>query len=91
MAFQLPLPEPLRRAQWKVKIRDKERAEPPHVSIMHKHRTWRFDLRSRRFLDKEPPPSDCSAEVLKAILAALPTLVAAWDDMYPHNPVGGTA
>jgi hypothetical protein len=35
------------RRQWKVKIRDRERAEPPHVSVLHGTECWRMDLAHR--------------------------------------------
>jgi hypothetical protein len=38
MAFSLPLSPPLRAQGWKVKIRDRERSEPPHVTILHRTR-----------------------------------------------------
>jgi len=34
MAFALTLTTALKRARWKVKIRDKETREPPHVTIL---------------------------------------------------------
>jgi hypothetical protein len=44
MAFRLPLPDPLPARGCKVKIRDLERNEPPHVTIVQKQRAWRFAL-----------------------------------------------
>ena len=38
MPFELPLPKKLKAEGWKVKIREKERVEPPHVTVMHKAR-----------------------------------------------------
>ena len=67
MAFPLPLSPPLPAQGWKVKIRDRERNEPPHVTILHRTRAWRFDLRSGGFLDEEPDPKDVPEEVLAAI------------------------
>ncbi|HVS11835.1 MAG TPA: hypothetical protein VMS76_18355 [Planctomycetota bacterium] len=52
MPFALELPDHLRRAGWKVKVRDKERLEPPHVTILFKARTWRLDLGTREFLER---------------------------------------
>ena len=51
MAFDFPLPKRLAKAGWKVKIRDKERLEEPHVTIIKGTNCWRFGLRSRAFLD----------------------------------------
>ncbi|SRR6266571_1093730 len=56
MPFALKLPEPWASRGWKAKIRDRERLEPPHVTILHKTSAWRFELRSEKFLDREPDP-----------------------------------
>ena len=58
MTFTLNLTEPWASRGWKVKIRDRERLEPPHVTVVHKTRTWRFGLRSEGFLDEEPDPKE---------------------------------
>ena len=87
MAFELALPPPFPAQDWKVKIRDKERAEPPHVTILHRKKAWRFGLRERAFLDGEPPPREVPFEILEAIHAAHDLLCAEWDLRYPHNPV----
>jgi hypothetical protein len=50
MPFDLPLPRKLKAAGWKVKIREKERVEPPHVTVMHKADQWRLGLRERQLL-----------------------------------------
>jgi hypothetical protein len=55
VAYELELPKKLKAERWKVKIRDRERSEPPHVTILHKTRAWRIGLRSGSFLDREPP------------------------------------
>ena len=36
MPFELPLTRRLKVEGWNVKIREQERVEPPHVTIMHK-------------------------------------------------------
>lgn len=87
MAFSLPLPDPLPARGWKVKIRNLERNEPPHVTILHKTRAWRFDLRSLRFLDKEPDPRDVPDEVVAEIKQEVERLRREWDAMYPENPI----
>ena len=56
MAYTLPLPT--RFKQWKVKIHDLERVEPPHVHIIRRTESWRLDLRTGRYMDKEPDPAD---------------------------------
>ncbi|WP_406694687.1 hypothetical protein V5E97_26885 [Singulisphaera sp. Ch08] len=35
---------------WKVKIQEKERLEPPHVTVWHGERMWRIGLRNRDFI-----------------------------------------
>ena len=50
MPFDVPLPKKLKAEGWKVKIREKERVEPPHVTIMHKADEWRLGLRDRQLL-----------------------------------------
>jgi hypothetical protein len=86
--YSLPLPPHLSGQGWKAKIRDKERLEPPHVSVIHKTRTWRIDLRRGRFLDHEPPPKAVPAALRRHISDNLPLLRDVWDRMYPENPVG---
>lgn len=88
MAFSLVLPTDLRRAGWKVKIRDKERLEPPHVTLLFKTSAWRVDLRSGEFLDVGASWRDVDPDVRTAVEAAWDELRAAWDSIYPDNPVG---
>jgi hypothetical protein len=52
MPFDLRLARQLAKAGWKVKIRDKERLEEPHLTIIKGTRSWRIGLRSRAFLDE---------------------------------------
>lgn len=85
MAFTLPLPVRLR--QWKVKIRDLERVEPPHVHVLRRTESWRIDLRTNAFMDAEPDPDQVPAELRELVTQQLPALRAAWDQMYPENPV----
>jgi hypothetical protein len=75
-------------AGWKVKIREKERVEPPHVTIMHKVDEWRLGLRDRRLL--VPPGGrirDIDPAVMQIIEGHWERLIAAWDEKYPENPV----
>lgn len=87
MAYALKLPKKFKDQKWKAKIRDKERTEPPHVTILHKARAWRIGLRDSAFLDKEPPPGDVPDDLVKFVQAHMDELVAEWDAMYPENPV----
>jgi hypothetical protein len=61
--------------------------EPPHVTIMHKAKAWRFGLRTQQFLDAEPDPTEIPDEVLEATRADLSLLRQTWDRMYPENPI----
>jgi hypothetical protein len=72
---------------WKVKIHDRERVEPPHVTIKRKTMSWRWSLRSKRFLDREPDPRDVPEGLLEAFHPFLELLCTTWDRMYPENPI----
>ena len=87
MAFVVELPSPWRERGWKIKIRDRERVEIPHVTVLYRRTAWRFGLRTPGFLDLEPDPALVPAEVLAQIDARLDDLRAAWDRMYPENPI----
>jgi hypothetical protein len=87
MAFSLPLPPPWDSQGWKVKIRDRERLEPPHVTILHRSRAWRWNLRSGGFMDADPPPGDVPKEIVALVQENLARLCAEWDARYPSNPV----
>ena len=86
MAFQLLLPKRYRR-QWSVKIRDRERVEPPHVTIMRRTQAWRLDLRTGEFMDREPDPDGVPAALLAVIRKRWKFLCATWDEIYLENPV----
>jgi hypothetical protein len=89
MAYTLPLSEALKKARWKVKIRDKEIREPPHVTIIRGTEAWRIDLRTGAFMDDEPDPADVPASLLKIVRAETnwQQLCEQWNAMYPGNPV----
>ena len=90
MPFDVPLPKKLKAEGWKVKIREKERVEPPHVTIMHKADEWRLGLRDRRLL--VPPGGrlkDIEPAVMEIIEEHWDALIEAWDAKYPENPVSG--
>ena len=90
MPFALTLPEPWASRGWKAKIRDRERLEPPHVTILHRTRAWRFDLRSETFLDREPDPSEVPEVLVEAVRSNLELLRKEWDRLFPENPVFST-
>ena len=87
MAYALKLPKKFKDQKWKAKIRDRERTEPPHVTILHKTRAWRIGLRDGAFVDKEPPPGDVPDDLVHFVREHVGVLVAEWDRMYPENPV----
>lgn len=70
-----------------MKIRDRERVEPPHVTILWKTKAWRLGLRSDTFLDERPDPAEVPDALLDAIRGSWDELIAKWDEMYPENPV----
>lgn len=88
MTYALMLPERLRRQGWKVKIRNLERGEAPHVTIIFKTRAWRYGLRDLRFLDTSPNPRDVSGEVTDQVRDRIEVLRREWDVRYPENPIG---
>ncbi len=67
MAFNLGLPDALRKARWKVKIRDKETREPPHATIIRGTEAWRINLRTGQFMDSKPDPSEVPSEIIDII------------------------
>lgn len=91
MAFSLPLTAALKNARWKVKIRDKETREPPHVTIIRGTDAWRIDERTGEFVDDSPDPSEVSDELIELIEgeANWKLLCDEWDKMYPDYPVSG--
>ena len=88
MAFSLRLPRLLAKMRWKVKIRDRERVEDPHITIIHGTQVWRVCLRDGRFMDggswKDMPDG-----LQEAVRDNWERLRTAWDGMYPHNLVRG--
>lgn len=86
MPYELLLPNALK--PWKVKIFDNELLfEEPHVTIIFKSTCWRFSLRSRSFLDKNPEPSEVPSRVVAHIEAKLETLCNEWNARFPTNPI----
>jgi hypothetical protein len=90
MPFELGLPKRLRDAGWKVKIRDKERLEPPHVTILRRFRSWRVSLRDGRFLDADDSWAEIDPEVRSVIQANWDEIIRQWDHRYPSNSVSST-
>jgi hypothetical protein len=92
MPFELKLPAAIKKSGWKVKIMEKERLEPPHVTILYKASpSQRLGLRDGTFL--VPPGGTWGGippEVQHTIESNWQALIEAWDRMYPENPVKGT-
>lgn len=90
MSYSLPLSAALKRARWKVKIRDKEIREPPHVTLIRGTKAWRIDLRTGNFMDGAPDPREVPAELVDFIRAQTTwrRLCDEWNRMYPSNLIG---
>jgi hypothetical protein len=91
MAFNLPLPRQLAKVGWKVKIRDKERLEEPHITIIKGTACWRLGLRSRMFLDEGCNWKDLPGQ-LRSVIEDKDNwerLSQAWDAEYPNNLIAG--
>ena len=89
MPFELDLPPAL--SGWRIKIRDRERLEPPHVTVLWKARAWRICLRTTQPLDRHPPTRLLPKSLLPLLRTEQAVLVAAWNRMYPENPVSSDA
>jgi hypothetical protein len=87
MARSFPLPARFARDGWRLKIRDRERVEPPHVTLLFRTRAWRFGLRERALLDRQPDHREVPAQLLEFIEHHMGELIEAWDELYPHNKV----
>src|SRR5206468_12050372 len=88
MPYKLDLPKRLKAKGWKVKIREKERLEPPHVTVMCRKKEWRIGLRDRTFL--VPPGgdwSDLDDELREILDRNWEDLRIGWDSKYPTNPI----
>lgn len=87
MPFSLRLPPAWASLGWKAKIREDERNEEPHVSILFKLWTWRLSLRTGELLDTAPPPRCVPAELVEWVWSQRELLRERWDDKYPENVV----
>jgi hypothetical protein len=87
--FDLSLPVRFRRARWKVKIREKETREPPHVTILRGTKAWRINLRTGEFMDPEPDPTDVPSGLVDYVTSekVWKRLCEEWNKKYPNNPV----
>jgi len=89
MPFELVLARSLKQAGWKVKIREDERLEPPHVTILRKRFAWRLNLRTGEFMDPGCAWSQIDDGIKQRVLESWELLQETWDLMYPGNPVDG--
>lgn len=88
MQYELPLPDPLPNDGWKVKIFDREPAyEEPHITIVRRRKRWRISLREHGPMDKDPPYSDISDDVMDEVEANWDLLEKEWNKRHPNNPV----
>lgn len=87
MAHALELSDEWHSQGWKVKIRDDERNETPHATLLRRRQFWRLDLRTGRFMDSAPDPADVPGELVELVWKRRARLRRAWDAMYPENPV----
>lgn len=90
MAYDLPLPPELKQRIWKAKIRDRERVEPPHATVIRGVKVWRLDLRTGEWMDLTPDPSEVPRELRDFIWSQRGQLRSNWDEIYPENPVSST-
>ena len=88
MVYLLPLPKHLRVQGWKIKIRNLERTEDPHVAILWKTYSWRYNIRRSGFMDREPDPREVPIDVVAHIQEHMKKLQEEWDKKHPHNPIG---
>ncbi len=61
MAEDLPIPKEFNDQGWKAKVQDKERNEEPHITLIWRKYRWRWGLRRRGFMDRQPDPKDVPA------------------------------
>ena len=87
MPFVLPLPKKWKDAGWTARIAEKERLEPPHVTIRHRELSWRLGLRDGEFLGRRPPPGSVPAGLVECVETNFPLLIVEWDRKYPGNRV----
>lgn len=87
MSTTIPLSPGLANDRWKLKIRDRERLEPPHATVIRGRQSWRWDLRAQRFMDSDPPPNLVPGDLVAILRTNHAHLVACWNATYPNNPV----
>src|SRR5437763_589489 len=68
MPFELIILKRLKKQGWKVKVREKKRLEPPHVTIICGKKEWRVGLRDGGFLI---PPVGAWSDIDTGVRAAV--------------------
>lgn len=87
MPYEYKPGEPFESQGWKVKIRERERLEPPHASIIKGTKTWRWNLRTKEFMDDDPPERDVPRGLIDKLGEGHSELVEQWNAKYPRNKV----
>lgn len=89
MARTFTVPEPYKSRGWKVKIRDRERVEPPHVTVLKGTNAWRFDLRKLGLMEprRAPDGTQLPAELMQHLHVHADEYREEWDRQYPRNRV----
>ena len=87
MVYTLEMPKALKDKGWEVKIRNLERTENPHVTILWKTQSWRYNIRSTAFMDSERDPKLVPGGVVDHIQEKLDLLRTEWDKKHPENPI----
>lgn len=86
---EIRLPSDLKADRWKLKIRDKEAREPPHVTILRRTDAWRINLRTHGFMDDHPRPDEVPEKLMTFVEENWQSICDKWNEKYPGNPVEG--
>lgn len=87
MPYEFKLGESFESQGWKVKIREKERLEPPHVTVIKGTKAWRWNLRDQTFMDRDPPSKEVPEELVERLKTEHSNFVEQWNLKYPKNKV----
>jgi hypothetical protein len=89
MTFRVKLDDAWR--GWQVKLYTLEQNEEPHATLVRGLRSWRWSLRTGKFLDRQPDPKEVPDGLLAVVISQRDELVLAWDELHPINPVSTVA
>ena len=94
MADPIRLSKKLRDRGWKIKIYDRERSEPPHLTLICREKVWRIEPRTKLFMKpggswRDIDWRDIDPEVREILddETHWKVLCDAWDAKHPANPV----